>query len=104
MKHRIKSGSACDYIDLSDNESTVYRGCGWAVAHVKGDQIVKFVYLNEFEYGNEEAEAKAVIDAAIQHGEAWFGMCSSYQFCEPRKMTIDDPTLLAKIMRLSVED
>ena len=104
MKHRLKSGKACDYIDLSDNESTVYRGSGWAVAHVKDDQIVKFVYLNEFEYGNEEAEAKAAINAALKHGEAWFGMCSAHQFCDPRKMTIDDPTLFAKIMRLSVED
>ena len=103
MENRIKIGQACDYIDLNDAEANLYRGAGWAIAHVEDDQIVKFVYLNEFQYGNEEAEAKAVIEEAI-HGEAWFGMCSSYQFCEPRKMTIDDPTVFAKIMRLSVED
>ena len=103
MEHRIKSGAACDYIDLNDVEANLYRGAGWAIAHITEGEIVKFEYLN-FEIGNEEAEAQEAIDAGLKHGECWFGMCGSYQFCEPRKMTLDDPTVFAKIMRLSVYD
>lgn len=104
MKHRMKNGAACDYINLNDVEANLYSGAGWAIAHVEGDQIVKFVYLNQLEYENEEAEAKLAIDDALKRGDCWFGMCSSYQFCEPREMILDNPTLLAKIMRLSVEE
>jgi len=104
MYHRMKNGAACDYIDFNDAEAEFYSGAGWAIAHVEDDQIVKLVYLNQLEYGNEEAEAKVAIDDALESGNCWFGMCSSYQFCDPREMTLDDPTLLAKIMRLSVEE
>ena len=103
MEHRIENGQACDYIDLNDAEAKLYQGAGWAIAHVKDDEIIKLVYLNQFEYENEESEAKAAINDALEHGDCWFGMCSSYQFCEPREITANDPTLLAKIMRLSME-
>lgn len=104
MYHRMKNGAACEYIDLNDAESDLYRGAGWAIAYVENDQFIKFVYLNQFEYENEEAEAKAAIHSALTHGDCWFGMLGSYQFSDPLKMTIDDPTLFAKIMRLSVEE
>lgn len=112
MEHRIKNGPACDYIDFNDREAELYGGSGWAIAHVENGEIVRLVYLNQFEYGNEEAEAKMAIDDALESSqfpfvECWFGMCSGYEFCEPRNMTPDDATaqleLLAKIMRLAVE-
>lgn len=104
MKHRMKNGAAGEYIDFNDAETEFYCGSGWAIAHVESDEIVRLVYLNDFAYGNEEGEAAVAIDDALATGNCWFGMCSSYQFCEPRKMTQDDPTLLAKIMRLSVTE
>ena len=104
IKSRLEHGSACDFISLNDAEAELYRGAGHAIAHVDNEQITKLVYLNQFEYGNEELEAKAAIDDAMKQGNAYFGMASSYTFCDGRKMTLDDPTLFARIMRLSVED
>ena len=89
IESRLEHGSAC---------------AGYAIAHVDHDQITKLVYLNQFEYQNEEQDAKAAIDEGLEHGNAYFGMCSTYTFCDPRKMTLDDPTLFARIMRLSVEE
>lgn len=100
---RVKS-DACEYVDLSENESELYHGAGWAIAHVSKDQINSLTYLNEFEYQNEKAEAEAAIKAALKHGEAYLGMCSSYQFCEPALISVDNPTVAARIMRLSVEE
>tara|TARA_R100000935_G_scaffold57220_1_gene90676 strand:- start:423 stop:749 length:327 start_codon:yes stop_codon:yes gene_type:complete len=101
---RLEHGKACDYISLNEAEAELYHGAGWAIAHVEADQITKLVYLNQFEYGSEEREAKAAIDDAMKQGNAYFGMASSYTFCDGRKMTMDDPTLFAKIMRLAVEE
>ena len=104
IKSRLEHGSACDFISLNDAEREFYHGAGHAIAHVDNEQITKLVYLNQFEYQNEEAAAKSAIDDAMKHGNAYFGMCSTYTFCDPRQMTLNDPTLFAKIMRLSVEE
>jgi len=103
IKSRLEHGSACDFISLNDAEAELYHGAGHAIAHVDNEQITKLVYINQFEYGNEELEARAAIDDAMKQGNAYFGMASSYTFCDGRKMTLDDPTLFARIMRLSVE-
>ena len=103
IKSRLEHGSACDFISLNDAEAELYHGAGHAIAHVDNEQITKLVYINQFEYGNEELEARAAIDDAMKQGNAYFGMASSYTFCDGRKMTLDDPTLFAQIMRLSVE-
>ena len=52
----------------------------------------------------EELEAKIAIQAALKHGDAYLGMCSCYQFCEPVAINAHNPTVAAKIMRLSLED
>ena len=100
---RVKS-DACTYVDLNESESELYHGAGWVIAHVSEGQINSLTYLNEFEYQNEEVEAEAAIKAALDHGEAYLGMCSSYQFCEPVLISGDNPTVAARIMRLSVEE
>jgi len=104
IKSRLEHGSACDFVSLNDAESKLYHGSGHAIAHVENDQITKLVYLNQFGYGSEEPEAQAAIDDAMKQGNAYFGMCSTYTFCDPRQMTLNDPTLFARIMRLSVEE
>jgi hypothetical protein len=48
--------------------------------------------------------SRPMIKSRLEHGNAYFGMASSYTFCDGRKMTLDDPTLFARIMRLSVEE
>ena len=100
---RVKS-DACTYVDLNESESELYHGAGWAIAHVSEAEINSLTYLNELEYQNEEVEAEAAIKAALDHGEAYLGMCSSYQFCEPVLISGDNPTVAARIMRLSVEE
>jgi hypothetical protein len=100
---RVKS-DACTYVDLNESESELYHGAGWAIAHVSEAEINSLTYLNEFEYQKEEEEAEAAIKAALGHGEAYLGMCSSYQFCEPVLIAADNPTVAARIMRLSVEE
>tara|TARA_X000001382_G_scaffold71870_1_gene50098 strand:- start:41 stop:370 length:330 start_codon:yes stop_codon:yes gene_type:complete len=100
---RMKKNN-CTYVDLNESESELYRGAGWAIAHVSEGEINSLTYLNEFEYESEEEEAQAAVKAALKEGNAYFGMCSSYQFCEPELIRSDNPTLAARIMRLSVED
>ena len=85
IESRLEHGSACDFISLNDAEAELYHGAGYAIAHVDHDQITKLVYLNQFEYQNEEQDAKAAIDEGLEHGNAYFGMCSTYTFCDPRK-------------------
>ena len=98
------------YIDLNESESELYRGAGWAIALAMDGQIESFIYLNELEYENEEVEAKAAIKEAHEHSEvctgnaAYLGMCSSYQFCDPVLISPENPTVAARIMRLSVEE
>tara|TARA_R110002072_G_C7668470_1_gene510271 strand:+ start:255 stop:572 length:318 start_codon:yes stop_codon:yes gene_type:complete len=100
---RVKQ-EACTYVDLNESELKFYKGAGWAIAYINESQIESFTYLNEFEYGDEELEAKIAIQAALKHGEAYLGMCSCYQFCEPVAINAHNPTVAAKIMRLSLED
>ena len=100
---RLKK-EACTYVDLNESESELYHGAGWAIAHVSEAKINSLTYLNEFKYQNEEVEAEAAIKAALKHGNAYLGMCSSYQFCEPALISGDNPTVAARIMRLSVEE
>lgn len=104
MLNRIQTNEVSNFIELNDQESEIYNGSGYAIAYVDNDKINKFVYLNSFEYQKEESQAKVEIENALQHGNAWFGMCSNYQFCEVSKITMDDVSLLPKILRLSVTE
>jgi hypothetical protein len=96
IKSRLEHGSASDLIWLNDAEVELYHGAGYAIAHVDADQITKLVYLNQFEYLNEERDAETAIDDAIKHGNAYFGMASGYTFCDGRKIK---PAFIA-LMRL----
>ncbi len=104
MLNRIQTNEVSNFIELNDEESEIYNGSGYAIAYVDNGKINKFVYLNSFEYQNEETQAKIEIDKALEHGNCWFGMCSNYQFCEVSKITMEDPIILPKILRLSIEE
>ena len=54
-------------------------------------------------------QAKSLRDAnqaieALKQKEAWFGMCSSYQFIEPQRIKLSNPALLARIIRITVDE
>lgn len=90
---RIKHDALIPYINLNDDESEHYHGSGYALAFVKNGQIEQLLYIHDI----PEDGAKDVIQVALNHGNAWFGMCGSYQFSEPRKF---DEIVAAKVMRL----
>tara|TARA_B100001057_G_scaffold115661_1_gene114177 strand:+ start:2053 stop:2382 length:330 start_codon:yes stop_codon:yes gene_type:complete len=96
--NRIKK-SACDYIDLKDEEANLYQGSGWAIAHTNSGLIKELVYLTDNGCLDED-NAKNEINKALETGEAYLGMCSAYQFCDPVPINSYNSTTAAKIMRL----
>jgi len=97
---RIKTDAAVFYIDLTDSEADLYRGCGNAIVYVEGDQIVKFIYIEKIDEGG----ALDAANEALAHGNAYLGMCSNYTFCEPQKLDGSNPALFARIERLVEEN
>jgi len=100
FESRIKV-AACPYIELNDVEAELYHGSGNAIAYVtdKG-QIEKFIYLTDL----DEDGAQDACNAALDHGNAYLGMCSTYTFCEPQKLGGQNPALFARIARLVAEN
>ena len=91
--------SACDYVNFNEQEANLYRGSGWAIAHVSDGLIEELIYLTDNGSLNED-DAKNEVKRALKKGEAYLGMCSSYQFCDPAPINTQHPTTAAKIMRL----
>ena len=59
-----------------------------------------------------QADADAMLDTALEaatewiarmDGEIWLVMCSCYQLCEPRRVTLTDADALAKMARVFAE-
>ena len=108
-----EGGALIPAVDLNDSESDIYKGSGWAVAYVNDGEISEFKYLGEgvgltFDLDADMAAAndyaKELIDEALKQKEAWFGMCSSYQFTEPQRIKLSNPALLARIIRITVDE
>ncbi len=99
---RIETSSiGVDFITLSDAESEHYRGAGDAVAYFNdAGEITGIDYIHDV----PEDGAKALADKTMQHGNAWLGMCSTYEFCEPRRLDANYTAGFAKIMRLVAEN
>jgi len=83
-------------VNLTDEESEIYRGAGDAVALVKDGKISTFIYLHDVEELDD-------ILAQTRDADAYLGMCSCYQFCQPRRLTADDPASYARLARLHGE-
>ena len=104
FKDRIeKSQIDMEYVDLADGEAeTGYEGSGDAIAFVEPDsnKIVEIVYIRNI----EENGASAVSKKAMDHGNAWLGIMSCHQFCEPQKLDNSNLGLFARISRLVAEN
>mgnify|MGYP003308448654 CR=1 FL=1 len=73
------------------------------IGHFVEAQILESIgidYIDEV----EEDGAKALVDKAMKHGNAWLGMCSTYTVNEPRRLDANYSAGFAKIMRLVAEN
>lgn len=109
ISSRIKQYPACEAIDLTDAEkvSGAYHGCGWQLARFTEGTLVEL--FDPFEHVLYREDVQAEADEALElatgwlanaDGEVWLVMCSCYQLCEPRRITLTDAGGLAKLARV----
>ena len=107
---RIEQTPACKIINLTEAEQHIYTGCGWKLAHFVDGQLIELFDPEEVEY---REDVQAMADEALKNallwvgeieregkGEVWLVMCSCYQLCEPRRITLTDAGALAKMARV----
>lgn len=98
-----KSEINMEYVDLVDDEAeSGYEGAGDAIVFVdaEANKIVEILYIRNI----EEDGANAVSQKAINHGNAFLGIMSCHQFCEPQKLDGNNLGLFARIERLVAEN
>jgi hypothetical protein len=106
VQARIEQAPACEVINLSETEKNIYTGSGWKLARFVNDQLVGFFDPLETEYQEdseamaEEALENATAWIANADGEVWLVMCSCYQLCEPRRISLTDASSLARMARV----
>jgi hypothetical protein len=106
---RIEQAPACEVINLTEAEKNIYTGCGWKLARFENAVLVGFFDPQNVPYqGDEKAMAKEAVDSAIAwlanaDGDVWLVMCSCYQLCAPRKISLTDAGALAKMARVFTE-
>ena len=109
IQNRIEQASACEVINLTEVEKDLYTGSGWKLARFFNGELVGFFDPAETRY---QADMQAMVDEAIEDatawlanadGEVWLVMCSCYQLCEPRRVTLTDAGALAKMARVFSE-
>lgn len=102
---RIEQAPAYEVINLTEAEKDIYRGAGWKLARF--DQGVLAGFFDPAEAG--EGWGKAAAQTALENatawlanadGEVWLVMCSCYQLCEPRRITLTDASSLAYMARI----
>lgn len=106
---RIEQAPACAVILLTEAEKDIYTGSGWKLARFIDGQLAGFFDPGEIAY---REDAQAMADEAIENATAWLAnaesevwlvMCSCYQLCEPRRVTLTDASALAKMARVFAE-
>lgn len=105
ISNRIEQAPACQVINLTEAEKNVYSGSGWKLARFVNGQLVGFFDPLETEYQEDhqamanEALENATAWIANAEGEVWLVMCSCYQLCEPRRITLTDASAMARMAR-----
>lgn len=106
VKDRIEQAPACEVINLTEAEKDIYSGGGWKLARFVDGQLVGLFDPTQVEY---REDVQAMADEALENatawianaeGEVWLAMCSCYQLCEPRRITLTDASALAKMARV----
>lgn len=101
VKSRIKQAPACQVIELSESEKNLYLGSGYHLAHFREGVLVELKHLLDF-CTAEDDSVNSMVKAALawhclQDGEVWLVMCSSYELCEPRRLSVEDVASFAKL-------
>lgn len=106
---RIEQAQACKVINLTEAEKDIYNGSGWKLARFVDCKLVGFfdpmntTYQDDAEATANEALEDATAWLASAEGEVWLVMCSAYQLCEPRRVTLTDASSIAKMARVFAE-
>lgn len=109
VSDRIEQAPACEVINLTDAEKYIYSGAGWKLARFVDGLLVGFFDPADTEYREDmqamadEAFENATAWLANADGEVWLVMCSCYQLCEPRRITLTDASSLAKMANAFAE-
>lgn len=103
---RIEQAPACEVINLTDREKELYTGAGWKLARFEEGELRGFFNPGELPWRNDpQARADEACEAALAWlanaaGDVWLVMCSGYQLCEPRRVTMRDASALAHMARV----
>lgn len=106
VQSRIEQAPACEIIKLTDAEKDIYSGAGWKLARFVDGQLVGLFdpaevgYREDVQAMADEALENATAWIANAEGEVWLVMCSCYQLCEPRRITLTDASALARMARV----
>ena len=102
VESRIETSSiGVEYVELNEAEYPHYHGMGNAVVYFDDAAVITGIdYIDEV----EEDGAKALVDKAMKHGNAWLGICSTYTVNEPRRLDASYTAGFARIMRLVAEN
>ena len=107
---RIEQAPACEVINLTEAEKNIYSGAGWNLARFVDGTLVELFDPSNVKYrDDQQAEADEALENATAWlsnaaGEVWLVMCSCYQLCEPRRITLTDASGLAKLARAIGEE
>lgn len=94
------------YINLAETKKDVYTGSGWKLAQFIDGRLVSFFDpLSVMAQDSPQEMANDALAAAMvwlgnTDGEKWLVMCSCYQLCEPRRITLTDASGLAYMARV----
>ncbi|MCA2999655.1 MAG: hypothetical protein ING75_13750 [Rhodocyclaceae bacterium] len=100
---RIEHAPACSVIRLDEEEKRIYCGAGFMLARFVDAKLVELHDPGEVTYQSDrqamatEAVGRAYAWIDTTEGEHWMVMCSSYELCEPRQLTIADPSAYASM-------
>jgi len=106
VQSRIEQAAACTVINLTEAEKDIYNGAGWKLARFVEGKLVGFfdpmdtTYQDDTDAMANEALEDATAWLASAEGEVWLVMCSCYQLCEPRRITLTDASAIAKMARV----
>jgi hypothetical protein len=106
VSDRIKQSPVCEFIDLFEQEKNIYSGSGWKLARFENEKLAGFFDPMNVEWNSDvQAMADEALKAATAwlanaQGETWLVMCSCYQLCEPRRVSLRDPMSLAHMVRV----
>ena len=100
VKSRIQNNGKMDLIKVSKAEADVYDGSGWKLARFSNGLLTGFFDPLDMPYQEDlQAAADAAKDAATVYianaerdgAETWLVMCSCYELCLPRRVSLKSP-------------